>query len=90
MNKRIKPITIKEKDIALEFTARNNKQIISYHLKKAPRGQYKNDVIGLKITSENESANVSLLMTPYEAFIISNALNNALLLHKATNKGWLK
>ena len=90
MNKQIKPITIKEKNIAFEFTARNKKQIISYHLKKAPKGQYKNDVIGLKITSENESGNISLLMTPYEAFIISNALNNALLIHKESNKRWLK
>ena len=90
MNKQTKPLIIKEKNIAFEFTGKNNKKIISYHLKKAPKGQYENDVIGLKITSENESANLSLLMTPYEAFVISNALNQALLIHKETNKRWLK
>jgi len=81
---------LKEKDIAFQYTGRNDKGVISYYLEKAPKGQYKNDVIGLNITSENESGNVSLLMTPYEAFIISNALNQALLIHKETNKRWLK
>jgi len=91
MNKQIKPtIKIKEKDIAFEFTGKNNKKIISFHLNKSPKGQYRNDVIGLKITSENESANMNLLMTPYEAFVIFNALNQALLIHKESNKRWLK
>jgi len=90
MKKQIKPITIKEKNIAFEFTGKNDKKIISYHLNKALKGQYENDVIGLKITSENESANMDILMTPYEAFVISNALNQAILIHKETNKRWLK
>ena len=80
----------KNKEIIFEFTGKNHKKIISYVLEKATKGHYKNDLIGLKITSEFKSGNSDVVMTPYEAFLISNALSNAVLFHKQSNKRFLK
>ena len=77
-------------NLAFEFTGKNNKKIITSSLCSKMEGQYKNDLIRLKITSENKSANTNLLMTPYEAMIIANGLHQAILFHKESIKRFLK
>ncbi len=79
-----------KEEIAFEFTGKNNKKIITSSLNIPMKNHYKNDLIRLKITSENESANMDVLMTPYEAMIIANALHQALLFHKKSMERFLK
>ncbi|HDK42494.1 MAG TPA: hypothetical protein ENG87_03885 [Candidatus Pacearchaeota archaeon] len=79
-----------KKEITFEFIGKNHKKIVSYTLNKAMKGHYKNDLIGLKITSEIKSGDIDVVMTPYEAILISNALSNAILFHKQSNKRFLK
>ena len=81
---------MKNEEIAFEFTGKNNKKIITSSLKKPLKGQYKNDLIRLKITSENESANTNLIMTPYEAMLIANGLHQAILFHRESMKRFIK
>lgn len=80
----------KNKEITFEFTGKNKKKIVSYTLNKSKKGHYKNDLIGLKVDSENKSGNINIVMTPYEAILISVALSNAVLLHKKSREGFLK
>ena len=79
----------KEK-LALEFTGRNNKKIITSSLTEPKKGHYKNDLIRLKTTSENKSGEIDILMTPYEAMIIANGLHQAILFHKKSMEKFLK
>lgn len=79
-----------KEEIAFEFTGKNNKKIVSAILNKPAKGHYKNDLIRLTTTSENKSGEINILMTPYEALIIANALNQAVLIHKESNKRFLK
>ena len=81
---------MKKEEIAFEFTGKNNKKIITSNLNSPIKGQYKNDLIKLKIISENKSANTNLLMTPYEAMIIANGLHQAILFHKESIKRFLR
>lgn len=80
---------MKKEKIAFEFEGRNGKKIITSYFEEPVKGHYKNDLIRLKTTSE-KSGNIDVLMTPYEALIISNALAQAVLFHKKSNSKMLK
>ena len=90
MQKTIKGIIKKGSEVTYEYLAKNKKGIETRVYDKAPKGHYKNDLIRLICHSENKSGNIDVLMTPYEAFIIIHALQNALMFHKKTNKNFLK
>lgn len=86
----VNPKRTEKEDIAFEFEGRNGKKIITSSLKEKAKGHYRNDLIRLKTTSENKSGGVDLLMTPYEAMIIANALHQAILFHDKSIKRFLK
>ena len=79
-----------KEEIAFEFTGKNKKKIVTAVLNKPAKGHYKNDLIRLTTQSENKSGEINVLMTPYEALIIANALNQAVLIHKESNQRFLK
>ena len=81
--------TMEKEEIAFEFEGKNGKKIITSYFEEPVEGHYKNDLIRLKTTS-GRSGNIDVLMTPYEALIISNALAQAFLFHKKSNKKLIK
>ena len=76
--------------IAFEFEGKNGKKIITSSSTEPQKNQYKNDLIRLKTTSENKSGEIDVLMTPYEALLIANGLNQAVLFHKKSSEGFIK
>lgn len=78
-----------EEEIVFEFEGKNGKKIITSNFNEPQKRHYKNDLIRLKTTSE-KSESIDILMTPYEALLIANGLNQAVLFHEKSNKRFLK
>ena len=79
----------RNKSTCFTFKGRNKTFIKASILKKAPKGEYKNDIIELEIKSQSD--HFTKVMTPYEAIIIASALNIAVIDYEKNNKrGLLK
>ena len=76
---------------AFEYIGKNGTYIKTEVLHKAPKGNYKKDIIKISLKSHPTPNSITTetfarVMTPYEAIIIANALLNAVMIDNETRR----